>query len=267
MGTISRIKCDVCKADVDVDSDKPHFKLDPDRKRPNGLHICPGPPIEKTPTQQCEANLEEFLRTNVIVVDEEEKLRDGSGRTQRFKISKGPHNAHFLNFQSDENAEGFKAYWLPWFESEATTITLGDEANFFFTSELTNCRFCVLDADLKRPTVAHVAGNLVSSSQRDLAERGVNFDAPEPVNRLARRLSISQGSDRRPFKQPPQPKIHEYRGQKRGDESSAFVYGLRDVSGNWSFRAQIVKGNMGDTGAIKRTLASELEILNYCYRI
>jgi hypothetical protein len=55
------------------------------------------------------------------------------------------------------------AYWLPW-QSEATAqITLGDRANFFFTSALGGCRM-----EVAGNTVLHIAGNKINyKSDRD----------------------------------------------------------------------------------------------------
>ncbi len=267
MGEIKRTKCGVCDEEVDFDTDKPAMLLDPNRKRPNALHICSGKRREKTPVGKCEENLEEFLRTNVIVVAESEQRPNGSGSVKRFKITPGPHNAFFLEFQTDDAAEGLKAYWLPWYESEATTLTLGTGAKFFFTSELTNCRFSVLDPDTKHPTVAHVAGNLSSPSQRTNAATDKGFVATAATGRM-RSLSVSDSRDRTNFQTKVKTlALHEYRGQRKGEESSAFVFGIRDKDDKWAFGAQIVKGNMGDVGIIKQTLTQNLEILNYCHRI
>jgi hypothetical protein len=261
-------KCDICEEDVEIDTDNPTLSLNPSRdkvRHPRALHICKGPSKPKTLIRQFAEAPEVFLQTNVIVVDEEEQLPNGSGRIQQFKLSKGRQNGILLQFKNEESEDGIAAYWLPWNTDEATTMTLGDEADFFFTSELTNCRFSVLDPDLKRPKVAHVAGTLMGSKRRDAAEISSNFTETSEVR--ARRLSISEGKDIKGNKWvKSKQKKHDYRGQS-GDSSSAFVFGWRDDEGNWKFKAQIVKGNMSNTEVIKNTLAEDLEILNYCYRI
>lgn len=64
-----------------------------------------------------------------------------------------------------ENAYSNKirAYWLPWWENTTTQLTLGDDAPFFFSSELTGCRIQI-GGDAK-PTVLHIAGNFGSGGR------------------------------------------------------------------------------------------------------
>jgi hypothetical protein len=262
-------KCGVCGGDVEEDSRRPRVLLDPARNKlsdPWGYHVCAGPALAKSLTTQFVDNITAFLRAKVIVVDIEEQSLDESGRLGRFKITAGRRNATLLSFQEDNAAEGIKAYWLPWQTQMASNMTLGDDADFFFTSELTNCRFSVLDPDPKHPRVAHIAGTL-SRPARGAAEARVGL--VDGGGARVRRLSISEGSDIKAnrFRPIEVPKKHDYRGQKGDLSSSAFVFGYRDSDGNWNFGAQLVRGNMADTGVIKHALAEDLEILNHCYRI
>jgi hypothetical protein len=105
-------------------------------------------------------------------------------------------------------------------------MDLGGDANFFFTSQMTGCRFSVLTDDPKKPKVSHVAGTL-SKTDRNTADKENFGDGIKSKN--FRRLSVSQQLK------------HHYKGQITSTEgSSAFVYGVSDKEGSWSFAAQIV---------------------------
>jgi hypothetical protein len=215
-------------------------------------------------TEQFKNKPKTFLETHVIVVDEHAQM-DNQSRQEisQFTLVAADKNAVLLKFQTDSKGEFIKAYWLPWKTHEATSMDLGSDAYFFFTSELTNCRFSVLDPDPKKPKVAHVAGDLSTPTIRTQAEVGSGFvtKANQP---LVRRLSISGSRDQRPYKQPVIPKKHEYTGQT-GDPnnySSAFVFGERGEDENWKFFAQIAKGSMVE-GFFNHALTENLQILNY----
>jgi hypothetical protein len=205
-----------------------------------------GKPKTLSLTEQFKSKPKTFLETHVIVVDEHAQM-DNQSRQEisQFALFAADKNAVLLKFQTDSTGEFIKAYWLPWKTQQATSMDLGSDANFFFTSELTNCRFSVLDPDPKKPK----------------EDSGFVTKANLP---LVRRLSISGSKDQRPFKQPVIPKKHDYTGQ-RGDPnnySSAFVFGERGEDGNWKFFAQIVKGSMVE-GFFNNTLTENLQILNY----
>ncbi|WP_157658465.1 glycohydrolase toxin TNT-related protein, partial [Burkholderia ubonensis] len=208
-------------------------------------------------------NPEQFLKSNVIVMDEHEQMAEGNvPGIRRFTLIPAQHNAMLLRFQ--QQGEGIDAYWLPWASHKATTLTLGDEADFFFTSHLTNCRFCVLARDPANPNVAHVAGDLNSSAQRDKAERDAGFGVGEDGD-LVRRLSISDSRQKRPFgSKTVIPKKHSYSGQTGlpDSHSSAFVYGHRQSDGSWKFDAQVVKGRLTE-GFMDQKLTNDLPILDH----
>lgn len=154
--------------------------------------------------------------------------------------------------------EFFPAYYLPWEAGKAKCADLGKDADYFFTSQLTNCRFSVLDlGDAHKPKVAHVAGNDGGSAKRDKMEVDSGF-IDKPSFGRARRFSVSQSMDRRG-----KPKLHDYAGTsvKEDIQSSAFVYGIRNDQIGWSFSAQIVKGDLSGP------LNGDVTILNHAYRI
>ncbi len=129
----------------------------------------------------------------------------------------------------------------------------------FFTSEMTGCRFSVLTGDLKKPRVAHVAGNLSSRKKRTDAEVDAKFTSENP--KLIRRLSISGSLGRK--------RKHDYAGQTGNQwASSAFVYGQRNEdSGEWAFFAQICKGVMSVIKNVTEdtTILGYVDILNDSY--
>lgn len=258
------IKCDQCGQDVEVDTDQPSKKLDPARdkqKSPMRLHICSGKPASLA--GQFKLNPMTFMDSHVIVVTSEDQMDPNWTGKANFKLKASERNVVELEFLLDAKEDAIPAYWLPWKTKESTTMTLGDEADFFFTSELTNCRFSVIATDPKKPKVAHVAGDIVSPLKRNEAEIASGF-ADKDSAKLARRLSISNSAERKPFRQPVIPKKHDYHGQsgKEDEYSSSFVFGRRNGSGDWEFYAQVVKGNMA-SGFYKNGLSDDLQVLNF----
>lgn len=107
-----------------------------------------------------------------------------------------------------------KAYWLPWNEGHTTEVQLGDDAPYFFTSELIGCRIQIA-GDNASPTVLHIAGNIGTSSQsRDRQARERLGDAVEGSRRYSR-------------------------GKEDGYSTIAFVCGYwDDASDRWRILAQ-----------------------------
>jgi hypothetical protein len=121
------------------------------------------------------------------------------------------------------------AYWLAWEEYKATEITLGGEANFFFTSELTGCRVIVSGSTVS-PKIVHVAGN-VSQPDRD------KLAAPHLLDATSRQLSSTKSHTLG---------VPAYQPSAALDDASgtlwATVIGFRKGE-NWEFWYQIVSGN------------------------
>jgi hypothetical protein len=139
------------------------------------------------------------------------------------------------------------AYWLPWKKGKANVLTLGDKAQFMFTSEMTNCRFSVLTGDMAKPMVSHVEGTK-GSNNRDQLEVSAGFPTRKAdAEKRMRRLSVSG------VKNPPRDASdtttpqHQYVGQDGAKKSSAFVFGYRKDTA-WKFYAQIVEGVMAGQG-------------------
>lgn len=139
-----------------------------------------------------------------------------------------------LRYAKDEkDGDKVKAYWLPWLDKQVVTMDVGDDANYFFTSQMTDCRFTVMTKDGKKPKVGHLAGTM-SITARNKAEETMAAEMGGGDVR-SRRLSTRGAKD------------HGYTGQngKVEDRTSAFVYGVRDkASGVWTFESQIVKAVM-----------------------
>ena len=143
---------------------------------------------------------------------------------------------------SDADQTVVNAYWLSWEKKKAVPLDIGNAADYFFTSQMTGCRFKVLTKGAQNPKVAHIAGDL-SKTDRNAAETKL-LDAIPEANRATgreRRLSVGEG------------RTHGYTGQTdgAGEDGSAFVYGFKDASNNWTFEAQIVKATLADAFAYK----------------
>jgi hypothetical protein len=181
---------------------------------------------------------ETFLKDNIVIVPEPANKDNTGPRDFWFSETGG-----LVSLKAGKPGDGAKvsAYWLSWASHDATSLVLDGEADFFFTSQMTGCRFKVLSSDAKKPKVAHIAGDL-SKSQREAKEVALLKTVDESVRvtgtGTGRRLSVSGG------------KTHEYTGQvdkgKDEDHGSAFVFGVKDGNADWSFKAQIVKANLAD---------------------
>jgi hypothetical protein len=218
----------------------------------------------------------EFLKGgstgHVVVVPGSTDADCNAPALYRFCLEAGTRNRVLLLPKTTRAGDFIYAYYLPWKEYAAASMDLDDKADFFFTSEMTNCRFTVWDDDPKKPKVAHVSGSVEAgkgtpSDKRNTMEQTAGLDASK-----GRRLSISGGRDvyvsaltqGKMVKTLKAAKQHEYRGQEKiGDgPSSAFVFGQRDkTNGKWSFAAQVVKGNMAEVSLIE----DDLTVLQYVY--
>lgn len=197
----------------------------------------------------------EFLQTNVVIVPEETDAAVGDPKVFSFEIKEHGSNSGLLVPAGKDAPKFIRAYYLPWKVGVATTMDLGDEADFFFTSHLTNCRFSILADDPKKPKVAHVSGT-GNATKRNQWEKDAGFVDDSSKGR-ARRLSVSGGYDPEMHKKV---KDHMYLGQDRANKSSAFVFGQR-VKDVWEFHAQIVKGSLSNPSALD--LETDLTILKH----
>lgn len=150
------------------------------------------------------------------------------------------------------------AYWLPWRTLSATTLKLGVDAKFFFTSEMTNCRFSILTKSEKEPVVAHIAGT-ASRPERNALERAMVKEV-EGKDGWKRDKSVLEVKDLAKLKdlKPDDPPargrslsvsgadVHGYKGQRDTfeDSGSAFVFGKFIDDARWNFYAQICSGNI-----------------------
>ena len=176
-----------------------------------------------------------FLADNVVVVGMQQEEASAPAKPKRFFMARRHDDSNVVELRfkmvggTDDNS--LEAYWLPWHNKKAVTLTLGGLAKFMFTTEMTNCRFSVLTANEATPTVAHVAGT-GSSGQRDTWEQDAGLPKRgEEGERRMRRMSKS-GAE-----------LHGYAGQKGNKSSSTFVFG--QFSGErWAFYGQVVEGIM-----------------------
>jgi hypothetical protein len=208
-------------------------------------------------TKQFQDDPKTFLQTMVVMVPGETDAAVGEPKLFNFELKKHGTNSALLVPQTTALAPFLRAYYLPWKTDCATTMDLGDKADFFFTSHLTNCRFSILADDPKKPKVAHVAGT-GNPGNRNEWEKTSGFVDKDSAKR-ARRFSVSGGLD--PAIKTRAVKPHMYLGQERQtNQSSAFVFGER-VNGTWEFHAQIVKGVLSNPSAID--LNTDLTILKH----
>jgi hypothetical protein len=151
------------------------------------------------------------------------------------------------------------AYWLPWRTKSATTLKLGDAAEFFFTSEMTNCRFSILTPSDKEPVVAHIAGT-ASKDERNALERAMvkeveGKDGWKKATSVLEVKDLAKLKDLKPDDPPARgrslsvsgaPELHAYKGQRARfeDSGSAFVFGKFTDKAKWKFYAQICGGNI-----------------------
>ena len=198
----------------------------------------------------------EFLRTRAVVVPAEmdSLLRGSTRRVERFRLFPEAHNVYWLDLAGPLDPESIGAYYLPWEAKGAPAQTLGPDADFFFTSHMTNCRFTVLDPNPRTPRVSHIAGDLNPSERQKAENKLLGIDEKLPKNKvLVRRLSQRDCMGARA--------LHTYAGQDGRPASSAFVFGKGGASGDWKFYAQITAGVRTETPDSERLAFSEAVII------
>lgn len=154
-----------------------------------------------------------------------------------------PPNVIVLRAAREGDAWRSEMWYLPWMYNGASKAYLtGEGPAYFSTSQLDGCRFTVQydDANRKKATVFHLAGSVghqkSGSLKRDemALAAGLKTDLPEGRTRS---YSISSGV------KPKFERIGEhFKLQYSGNK--AWVFGLRDDAGAWTFYAQeILEGN------------------------
>ncbi|HTK53715.1 MAG TPA: hypothetical protein VL308_17605 [Gemmatimonadaceae bacterium] len=149
-----------------------------------------------------------------------------------------------------------RAYYLPWRSNHATTMHLGNAADFFLTSTLTGCTFNVY-GDRTAPTVTHANNGAqpdLNLSQDYMTRLLAQLAADEPV---AANQGAAQGNlasfTTHDYKLKAEP--YMMKKQERflsGDlkldraKTHTIVVGYRSASGEWSFFCQQVV-NIGYT--------------------
>jgi hypothetical protein len=203
-------------------------------------------PLEKDLNEEFKKDPTAFLKDKVIIVCEETDSWYDTPGTYQFTLVHRTRNIIDLKPRIAITGSFIYAYYLPWATNTATSMDLGSKADFFFTSEMTNCRFSVLADDTKMPKVAHVAGNTNKHDRNKWEVRDKFVD--ELSKARVRRFSISGSVGKG--------KKHEYGG---GNVSSAFTFGTRDDNGDWKFFAQITKGCLSSMAVF----STDLQILGY----
>ena len=185
-----------------------------------------------------------FLNTKIVLVGE--PVDKSNGPRKFWFDDKGSYATLKAGSPgaSEDDKTTVNAYWLSWDPGRVAPLDVGGGADYFFTSHMTGCIFKVLTASATAPKVAHIPGTMNRSVQL-VQEQEIVATIPEVDRAIPKVLSI-QGSDQ-----------HKYRGQSGRDKhgkpkaGSAFVYGCKDGSGNWTFEAQIVKANLADEFTFK----------------
>jgi hypothetical protein len=222
----------------------------------------------------------DFMSKYVLIVasdGEADKVGGISTTAKHWKLKLRPEGGNVVELRTGigykAGPDTVTAYWLPWLTKHATTLKLGAGADFFFTSEMTNCRFSILTSDEATPLVAHIAGTM-SRDQRDAIEGDILKEVAKPGGWKkeksvfeakavktpveivkARRLSTSGAAK----------ELHQYKGQRGTflESGSAFVFGKR-VDNKWQFYAQICAGNITPDN-IKGVIPKTLERLGKMY--
>lgn len=176
-----------------------------------------------------------FLDTNVVQVSNAAQLGKFNSSGVRFVYfwQIAANKVSLKECKESDQQDKIKAYWLPWLTKDVTTLDLSGDADYLFTSQMTDCRFTVLSNDSGPVKVAHLAGTL-GKGGRNTKQTELIKEMGGPENVRARSLSTSGSTGKTPE--------HQYTGQRIDNPGSAFVFGLRDTNANtWSFHAQIVK--------------------------
>ncbi|HEX7316222.1 MAG TPA: hypothetical protein VF297_20115 [Pyrinomonadaceae bacterium] len=195
-------------------------------------------------TKEFTADPAEFLKKYIVILSDVKQM--GAKRIDLrdfvFYVIAGNYVGLRYANEKDDGEDKIKAYWLPWKANDVTTMDLGKDADYFFTSQMTGCRFTVLNANAKQTKVAHMAGTL-TKSKRNEAEDALVEAMGGSQTVTTRRLSISQVKD------------HGYGGQLNDDRvGSAFVYGVRKDD-KWTFAAQIVQAAITESFNAKQKVA------------
>ena len=110
---------------------------------------------------------ETFLKSKIVFVPEPPDKKKTGPRDFWFSEDAG-----VVSLRSGAPGSGDKvsAYWLSWESKDATSLTVGGDAGYFFTSQMTGCRFKVLSSDAKNPKVAHIARLKLNAKIQGLGE-------------------------------------------------------------------------------------------------
>jgi len=153
-------------------------------------------------------------------------------------------------------------YFLPWEADAATTMTIGANADHFFTSTLSGCTVQV-NGPANAPTITH--GNRKTTfTTHGLATAQAEIDnlLPAPggqpssaVRAADYRALCTKANLKAAKKSFPVPDGYHVSSFKAKEESGgrveggAFVFGKRDATGDWTFWYQAV---VGISGAMKK---------------
>lgn len=208
------------------------------------------PPSAKAHADRFMNNPSEFLKDTVILEsmplmqerEMSELLTKGKSKNPLFNpglidfqlvpLSVAPEKAIQLTPVLGQAAEAaqdgatIKAHWLPWKPGAAMSMTLGKDADIFFTSQMGGCRLHIDMTDPCAPKVVHVAGTSnpaasnpnASSEWKDERAKEELGDAYD----TSFRLSLTKGEH-----------PHRYEGEGLN------VVGARNpADGKWEFWAQ-----------------------------
>ncbi len=141
-------------------------------------------------------------------------------------------------------AERIRAYWLPWKTKKSVPLDIGNDADYFFTSELNGCQFRLAAIDGDQLRAIHIAGDSINSalpegSQWRCKQGNALVREGGGDKTLSRRLSSSI-----PFGQSGTDRSGAFFGYQDEDISWTNVFGFRVANGlgvaSWEFHFQTV---------------------------
>jgi hypothetical protein len=212
----------------------------------------------KSLIQQFAGNPELFLNNNIVIVSDQSQADVGKDKVstsaggkkafeytqiKTFQMREKQKGVMFLEKELIKKPGSIRAYWLPWNSAGGVCADLATDDNapeWLFTSELSNCRFSILEGGGKFK-VAHISGTSSSGYRDEWESDHFLPKADEATRRLTRNKNELK-----------------YRGQDGDNKSSAFVFGRRTGT-NWTFHAQVASGILA--GAALDKLPSSIDLI------
>ncbi len=114
---------------------------------------------------------QQFLRTTPIIESLRHMTHAPAQGVVEFDLEPYQKNAARIGVFAERGknptrrSHRIRAYWLPWQPNGTSTIQLGDQADYFFTSQLAGCQIRIVPGPYRfgrtnHPRVLHIAGNV-----------------------------------------------------------------------------------------------------------